>query len=68
MEAKMTDTLPEAPITHPEEMLGSFDLHIEKNVNLKGSGHIIPTGVVTTGLMTVAIFLAATALVRAARR
>ena len=29
---------------------------------------ITPAGVVTVGLMTVAIFLAATALVRAARR
>jgi hypothetical protein len=42
--------------------------HIGKNINLKGSGRITPAGVVTVGLMTVAIFLAATALVHAARR
>jgi hypothetical protein len=64
----MTDTVPEAPITHPEEMLGSFDLHIGKNINLKGSGRITPAGIVTVGLMTVSILLATTALVRAARR
>jgi hypothetical protein len=55
-------------ITHPEEMLGGFDLRIGKNITLKGSGRITPAGVVTVGVMTVAIFLAATALVRAARR
>jgi hypothetical protein len=66
--AKMSDTVPGVPITHPEEMLGGFDLHIGKNINLKGSGRITPAGIVTVGLMTVAIFLAATALVRAARQ
>jgi hypothetical protein len=64
----MSEIVPEVPVTHPEEMLGSFDLRIGKNINLKGSGRITPAGVVTVGLMTVAIFLAATALVRAARR
>jgi hypothetical protein len=64
----MSDTVPGVPITHPEEMLGGFDLHIGKNINLKGSGRITPAGIVTVGLMTVAIFLAATALVRAARQ
>jgi hypothetical protein len=64
----MTDTAPEAPITHPEEMLGSFDLHIGKNINLKGSARVTPAGIVTVGLMTVGILLATTALVRAARR
>jgi hypothetical protein len=63
----MSDTVPGVPITHPEEMLGGFDLHIGKNINLKGSGRITPAGIVTTGLMTVAILLATTALVRAAR-
>ena len=63
----MSDTAPGVPITHPEEMLGGFDLHIGKNINLKGSGRITPAGIVTTGLMTVAILLATTALVRAAR-
>ena len=63
----MSDTVPGVPITHPEEMLGGFDLHIGKNINLKGSGRITPAGIVTTGLMTVAILLAITALVRAAR-
>jgi hypothetical protein len=65
---QMNDTVPGVPITHPEEMLGGFDVHIGKNINLKGSGRITPAGVVTVGLMTVAIFLAATALVRAARQ
>jgi hypothetical protein len=64
----MSDTVPGVPITHPEEMLGGFDLRIGKNINLKGSGRITPAGVLTVGLMTVAIFLAATALVRVARR
>jgi hypothetical protein len=63
----MSDIAPGVPITHPEEMLGGFDLHIGKNINLKGSGRITPAGIVTTGLMTVAILLATTALVRAAR-
>jgi hypothetical protein len=63
----MSDTVPGVPITHPEEMLGGFDLHIGKNINLKGSGRITPAGIVTTGLMTVAILLATTALVRAVR-
>ena len=64
----MSDTASGVPITDPEEMLGGFDVHIGKNINLKGSGRITPAGVVTVGLMTVAIFLAATALVHAARR
>jgi hypothetical protein len=64
----MSDTAPGIPITHPEEMLGSFDLRIGKNINLKGSGRITPAGIMTAGVMTVAVFLAATALVRAARR
>jgi len=63
----MSDTVPGVPITHPEEILGGFDLHIGKNINLKGSGRITPAGIVTTGLMTVAVLLATTALVRAAR-
>jgi hypothetical protein len=67
-ECQMSDTVPGVSITHPEEMLGGFDLHIGKNINLKGSGRITPAGIVTVGLMTVAIFLAATALVRAARQ
>ena len=38
----MSDTVPEVPITYPEEMLGGFDLRIGKNINLKGSGRITP--------------------------
>jgi hypothetical protein len=64
----MTDAAPETPIIHPEEMRGDFDLRIGKNVNLKGSGRLTPAGVATVGIMTVAILLATTALVRAARR
>jgi len=63
----MSDTVPGISVEHPEEMLGGFDLHIGKNINLKGSGRITPAGIVTTGLMTVAVLLATTALVRAAR-
>lgn len=58
----------EAPITHPEEMRGDFDIRIGKHINLRGQGRLTPAGIVTTGLMTVAILLAASALVRAARR
>jgi hypothetical protein len=64
----MSDPASEAPITHPEEMRGDFDLRIGKNINLKGSGRLTPAGIVSVGLMTAALFLAATALVRAARR
>jgi hypothetical protein len=64
----MTDTAPEVPITHPEEMRGDFDLRIGKNISLKGSGRLTPAGIVSVGLMTAAVFLAATVLVRAARR
>jgi hypothetical protein len=49
-------------------MRADFDLRIGKNINLKGSGRLTPAGIVTAGLMTVAVLLAATALVRAARR
>ena len=64
----MIDMTLEAPVTHPEEMRGDFDLRIGKHINLQGRGRITPAGIVTGGLMTVAILLAATALVRAARR
>jgi hypothetical protein len=64
----MSDTATEAPITHPEEMRGGFDLRIGKNINLKGSGRLTPAGIVSVGLMTAVVFLAATALVRAVRR
>jgi len=40
----MSDTTPGGLITHPEEMLGGFDLHIGKNINLKGSGASRPRG------------------------
>jgi hypothetical protein len=67
MEEDMTDTA-EAPITHPEEMRAGFDLQIGKNINLNGSGRLTPAGIVTAGLMTMGVLLAATALMRAARR
>ena len=59
---------PEAPITHPEEVRVEFDLFIGKNINLKGSGRVTPAGVISVGLMTEAVFVAAAALVRVARR
>jgi hypothetical protein len=64
----MIDMTSEAPITHPEEMRGDFDLRIGRNINLQGRGRVTPAGIVTAGLMTVAILMAATALVRATRR
>jgi hypothetical protein len=63
----MTDA-PDVPITHPEEIRAGFDLRIGNNINMKGSARITPAGIVTVGLMTVAVLLATTALVRAARR
>ncbi len=63
----MTDTS-EPPITHPEEMRGEFDLHIGKNINLKGTGRMTPAGIVTLGITVAAIVMSAAALVRAARR
>jgi hypothetical protein len=56
------------PLTHPEEMRAGFDLRIGKNINLKGTARITPAGVVCAGIASVAILLAATALVRATRR
>jgi hypothetical protein len=64
----MTDTAPEAPTTHPEEMRGDFDLRVGKSITLKGSGRVTPAGIISVGLMTAAVFMAATALVRAGRR
>jgi hypothetical protein len=64
----MVDVAYEPPITHPEEMRAEFDLQIGKNINLQGRARITPAGIVTAGLMTVAVLVAATALVRAARR
>jgi hypothetical protein len=57
----------EAPITHPEEMRGQFDLRIGRYIHLTGHGRLTPANIVAAGLMTVAILAAATALVRAAR-
>ena len=58
----------ELPITHPEEMRGSFDLRIGNNINLKGSGRLTPAGIVTAGITMASVLLATTALVRAVRR
>jgi hypothetical protein len=49
-------------------MRAGFDLRIGKNINLKGNGRLTPAGIVTAGLMTVAVLAATTALVWAARR
>lgn len=64
----MTEAAPDAPITHPEEMRGDFDLSIGKNIRLTGHGRLTPAGIVTMGIVTVGIILSATALLRAARR
>ena len=64
----MTETIPEAPVTHPEEMRATFDLRIGERTNLRGSVRLTPADIVAAGLMTVAILVATTALVRAVRR
>ena len=66
----MVDVANELPITHPEEMRAGFDLRIGKNINLQGRvrARITPAGIVTARLMTAAVLMAATALMRAARR
>jgi hypothetical protein len=64
----MMDEAQEGPITEPEEMRASFDLRIGENISLKGSARITPAGIVTAGLMTVAIILATAGLIRAVRR
>lgn len=55
------------PITHPEEMRAGFDLTFG-NLNLKGTARVTPAGLICAGIAGVAILLAATALVRAAKR
>lgn len=56
------------PITHPEEMRAGFDLTIGKTINLKGTARVTPAGLICAGIAGVAVLLAATALVRAAKR
>ena len=63
----MPEDLPETPATHPEEMRTSFNLRIGEETSLRGDVRMTPAGVVTAGLMTVAVLIAATALVRAIR-
>jgi len=57
----------ETPVTHPEEMRAGFDLRIGQTF-ASGARASTPAGIVTAGLMTVAVLVATTALVRAARR
>jgi len=64
----MTAQADEDPVTHPEEMRADFDFRIGEHFNLKGRARITPAGIVTVGLMAVAVLVATTALVRAARR
>lgn len=63
----MTADSPETPSTHPEEMRTSFNLRIGEQASLRGDVRLTPAGVVTAGLMTVAVLVAAAALVRAIR-
>jgi hypothetical protein len=65
---RVTDTQEAPLITHPEEMRASYDLHVGKSINLKGTGRLTPAGIVSGGLMVVAVLVATTALVRAVRR
>jgi hypothetical protein len=56
------------PTAHPEEMLASGEVQIGKYINLKGSARITPAGLICAGITGVTVLLAATMLVRAARR
>ncbi len=58
----------DSPITHPEEMRAEYDLAIGKTIKLKGTARVTPAGLICAGIAGVAVLLAATALVRAARR
>ena len=58
----------QAPIVHPEEIRTGFDLRIGKYVHLAGTARTTPAGIVTAGIAAVAVLVAATALVKAARR
>ncbi|UEM10424.1 hypothetical protein J4G43_038090 [Bradyrhizobium barranii subsp. barranii] len=64
----MTEPMTEDPITHPEEIRGGFELRLGEKISLKGQGRITPAGIVSAGIITVAILVATAALVRAARR
>ncbi len=63
-----TSDMIDAPLTHPEEMRATFDLRIGKSINLKGTARVTPAGLICAGIAGVAVLVAATALVRAARR
>ncbi|KGT80481.1 hypothetical protein MA20_07120 [Bradyrhizobium japonicum] len=58
----------EDPITHPEVIRGGFELRLGEKISFIGQGRITPAGIVSAGIITVAIPVATTALVRAARR
>jgi hypothetical protein len=66
----MTETAQasDIPLSHPEEMRAGFDLRIGKNINLKGTARLTPAGLICAGIAGVAILIAASGLVRAARR
>ncbi|MGB3864731.1 MAG: hypothetical protein WBA29_03765 [Xanthobacteraceae bacterium] len=57
----------ETHLSHPEEMRADFDLSIGKRINLKGAARVTPAGLICAGIAGVAVLIAATALVRAAR-
>ena len=42
----MTETVPEAPVTHPEEMRATFDLRIGERTNLRGSVRLTPADII----------------------
>jgi hypothetical protein len=58
----------ETILSHPEEIRGGFEFRFGDKINLKGQGRITPAGIVSAGIVTVAILVATAALVRAARR
>mgnify|MGYP006920271716 CR=1 FL=1 len=58
----------ETTVSHPEEIRGGFEVRLGDKISLKGQGRITPAGIVSAGIVTVAILIATTALVRAARR
>ena len=60
----------EKPVTpyHPEEMKATWEVRVGKSITLQATARWTPAGVITAGIATSAILLAASALLRAGRR
>jgi hypothetical protein len=59
---------PRSVPVHPEEIRAALKLRLGKRGRLTATLRTTPAGLVTAGIMTAAIFLSITALVRATRR